>query len=120
MTRSRGPCAVSRRGNRGLGWFDARFGAGDPRRGRSWRWLCSLTCQTICHRRRGMIDPTRHERAAMDHAVAMAGEYIETLDRTDLMTWSVEEFATLIEVIVTAFTDRLRGLGDDPGEVPYP
>ena len=66
-----------------------------------------------------MIDPTRHERAAMDHAVEMAGEHIEGLDRTDLMTWSPEEFASLIEVIVTAFTDRLRDLGDDPPEVPY-
>jgi hypothetical protein len=36
------------------------------------------------------------------------------------MTWSREEFATLAEVIVTAFTDRLRDLGDDPAEVPYP
>jgi hypothetical protein len=36
------------------------------------------------------------------------------------MTWTPDEFATLIEVIVTAFTDCLRELGDDPGEVPYP
>jgi hypothetical protein len=67
-----------------------------------------------------MIDPTRHERVAMDHAVDMAGEYVESRGRTDLMAWSSEEFATLIEVIVTGFTDRLRELGDDPGEVPYP
>ncbi len=67
-----------------------------------------------------MIDPTRHERAAMEHAVTMAGEYIEGLGQTDLMTWSPDEFATLIEVIVTAFTDRLREPGDDFGEVPYP
>ena len=45
-----------------------------------------------------MIDPTRHERAAMDHAVAMAGEHIESLGRTDLMTWSPDEFAALVEV----------------------
>jgi hypothetical protein len=67
-----------------------------------------------------MIDPTRYERAAMEHAVAMAGERIESLGRTDLMTWSSEEFAALIEVTVTAFTDRLRELGDDDGQVPYP
>ena len=67
-----------------------------------------------------MIDPTRHERAAMDHAVAMAGEHIESLGRTDLMTWSPNEFAVLIEVIVTAFTNRLRELSDDPAEMPYP
>jgi hypothetical protein len=92
----------------------------DPRRDQSRRWFCSLVCQEICARRLGMIDPTRHERAAMDHAVDMAGEYIESLGRTNLMAWSREEFVTLIEVIVTAFTDRLRELGDDPGEVPYP
>jgi Family of unknown function (DUF6511) len=111
---------VCRRGARGLGRFDAQFGIGDPRRDQSRRWLCSLRCQMICQRRRGMIDPTRHERAAMDHAVDKAGEHIESLGRTDLMTWSPEEFATLIEVIVTAFTERLRELGDDDGEVPYP
>jgi hypothetical protein len=110
---------VCRREGRGFGWFDAQFGISDPRRDQSRRWLCSLRCQEICHRRRGMIDPTQNERTAMDHAVAMAGEYIESLGRTDLMTWSPEEFATLIEVIVTAFTDRLRDLGDDDAEVPY-
>jgi Family of unknown function (DUF6511) len=120
MTGSRGICAVCRRGARGFGWFEALFALGDPRRVASLRWFCSLTCQGICHRRHGMIDSTRHERAAMAHAVAMAGEHIESLGRTDLMTWSPEEFSALIEVIVTAFTDRLRELGDDPAEVPYP
>jgi Family of unknown function (DUF6511) len=113
-------CAVCRRSARGFGWFDPRYGIGDPRRVASLRWFCSLTCQDICRRTRGMIDPTRHERAAMDHAVAMAGEHIESCGRTDLMTWSPQEFSTLIEVVVTAFTDRLRELGDDPAEVPYP
>ena len=113
-------CLVCRREGRGFGWFDAQFGIGDRRRDQSRRWLCSLRCQEICHRRRGLIDPTRHERAAMDHAVAMAGEHIESLGRTDLMTWSPEELAALIEVIVTAFTDHLRELGDDDCEVAYP
>jgi hypothetical protein len=113
-------CAVCRRQARGFGWFDTRFGVEDPRRDESFRWFCSLLCQDLCHRRRGMIDPTRHERAALDHAVAMAGEYIESRGRTDLMAWSPDEFMTLIEVIATAFTDRLRELGDDPAQVPYP
>ena len=67
-----------------------------------------------------MIDPTRDERAAMTHAVAMAGEYIESLGRTDLISWSPDEFRTLIEVIATAFTDRLRELGDRAPNVPFP
>jgi Family of unknown function (DUF6511) len=120
MTGSRSVCALCRRGTRGFGWFDARFGIGDPRRDASFRWFCSLVCQGICHGRLEMIDPTRHERAAVNHAVETAGEYIESLGRADLMTWSPEEFSTLIEVILTAFTDHLRELGDDPGEVPYP
>jgi hypothetical protein len=120
MSHSRGLCTVCRRGTRGFGSFDPRFAVADPRRAASFRWFCSLVCQAICERRLGMIDPTRQERAAMDHAVAMAGEHIESLGRTDLMTWSPQEFAGLIEVIVTAFTDRLRELGDDDGEVPYP
>jgi hypothetical protein len=113
-------CAVCRRQARGFGWFDARAKIVDPQRDESRRWLCSLACQNICHRRRGMIDPTRDERAAMEHALAMAGEYIESVGRTDLMTWSSDEFMTLIEVIATAFTNRLRELADRPLEVPYP
>jgi hypothetical protein len=120
MSGSRALCGVCRRGSRGFGWFDARFALGDPRRVESLRWFCSLTCQDICYRRQGMIDPTRHEQAAIDHAIALAGEHIESLGRTDLMTWSPEEFASLIEVVLTAFTDRLRELGDDDREVPYP
>jgi Family of unknown function (DUF6511) len=119
MSGSRGLCAACQRGARSFGWFDARFALGDPRRVESLRWFCSLTCH-ICHRTRGMIDPTRHERAAIDHAIAMAGEHIDRLGRTELMSWSCEEFASLIEVVVTAFTDRLRDLGDDEREVPYP
>jgi hypothetical protein len=117
---ARSLCAVCRRGVRAFGWFDARFAFGDPRRMESLRWFCSFTCQGICHRRQGMIDPTRHERAAIDHAIAMAGEHIESLGRTDLMTWSPDEFASLIEGVVTAFTDRLRELGDEHSEVPHP
>jgi Family of unknown function (DUF6511) len=113
-------CAVCSRQARGFGWFDARAKVADPRRDQSRRWLCSIACQNICHRRRGMIDPRRDERAAMEHAVAMAGEYVESLSRTDLMTWSPDEFMTLIEVIATAFTDRLRELAERPPEVPYP
>ena len=58
-------CAVCRREPRGFGWFDARFRPADPRRGASYRRLCSRACQDICHRRQGMIDPTPNEHAAM-------------------------------------------------------
>ena len=36
------------------------------------------------------------------------GEYVESLGKTDLATFTGEEWATLIEVAVTAFQDHLR------------
>ncbi len=57
-----------------------------------------------------MIDPTPNERAAMAHGGAMAGEYLDSLGKTDLAQLSVEEWHTLIEVIVTGYCDHLRDL----------
>jgi len=111
-------CAVCTRETRGFGWFDAGYRVGDPRRGASQRWFCSMTCQDICHGRRGMIDPTKHEIAAMQAASPVAGEYIESIGKTDMAAFTVEEWMTLIEVIVTAYGDQLRELTDS-GEPPF-
>ena len=74
-----------------------------------------------------MIDPTPNERAAMLHGGEMAGEYLDSLGRTDLAQLEIEEWQTLIEVIVTGYCDHLRALaGQDRGrldaltpEVPF-
>ena len=55
-----------------------------------------------------MIDPKKHEVQALAAASRSAGEYIESLAKTDLATFTSEEWATLIEVAVTAFQDHLR------------
>lgn len=57
-----------------------------------------------------MIDPTPNERAAMEAGGIAAGEYLESLARTDLASLSVEEWRTLIEVIVTGYCDALQAL----------
>ena len=57
-----------------------------------------------------MIDPTPNERAAMRHGGEMAGEYLDSLGRTDLVLLDAEEWQTLIEVIVTGYCDHLRTL----------
>jgi Family of unknown function (DUF6511) len=57
-----------------------------------------------------MVDPTKHEVAAMRAASPMAGEYMESLGKTDLAVFSEAEWLTLIEVIVTTYTDALREL----------
>ena len=105
-----GLCAVCRREPRGFGWFNAWLTVDNPGRDQSYRELCSKLCQDLCHRRRGMIDPTPNERAAMAHGGAMAGEYLDSLGKTDVAQLSVEEWHTLIEVIVTGYCDHLRDL----------
>jgi hypothetical protein len=105
-----GPCAVCRREARGYGWFDAGFKVSDPRRDRTRRRLCSRTCQDICHRRRGMIDPTPNEKAAMEAGGRAGGEYLEHLERSDLARLSEAEWRQLIEIIVTGYCDTLREL----------
>lgn len=55
-----------------------------------------------------MIDPNEHEGAALRHAGQLGGEYVESLGKTDLSAWSEKEWAMLIDVVVTAFQDKLR------------
>jgi hypothetical protein len=105
-----GLCAVCHRQSRGFGWFNANLSVDNPGRDESYRQLCSRICQDLCHRRRGMIDPTPNERAAMEHGGAMAGEFLDSLGKTDLAQLSVDEWHALIEVIVTGYCDHLRDL----------
>ena len=82
----------------------------DPRRDRSRRRLCSRACQDICHRRRGMIDPTPNEQAAMAAGGDAGGAYLESLGKSDLATLSPAEWRQLIEIVVTGYCDTLRDL----------
>jgi len=57
-----------------------------------------------------MIDPTPNELAAILHGADMAGEYLDSLGKTDLTLLSIEEWHTLIEAVVTGYCDHLRAL----------
>jgi hypothetical protein len=105
-------CDVCRREARGFG-FSPRL----IRRSGRDLWLCSMRCTDIAKRLEGMIDPNEHEEAAMRHAGRVGGEYVESLGRTDLSAWSEKEWATLIDVVVTAFQDNLR---DAYSRMPVP
>ena len=48
-------------------------------------------------------------------ASASGGAYVELTGKTDLATWTEQEWSTLIDVIVTSFQDFLReAYADDP------
>ena len=59
-----------------------------------------------------MIDKDDDERAALQEAGQEGGAYIESLGRTELATWSANEWATLVEVVITAYQDALARLRD--------
>jgi hypothetical protein len=54
-----------------------------------------------------MIDWNKHQIAAMDTASQAAGEYVESIGKTDLATFTEPEWASLIRTVVIAFQDHL-------------
>jgi hypothetical protein len=68
---------------------------------------CSMRCMNVLCWRRGMVDPDEHETGAIVAASPMAGEYLESIGKTDLATLSEAEWLTLLEVVVTAYQDEL-------------
>ena len=62
-----------------------------------------------------MIDPNKHEEAALEAAAQAGGVYVELTGKTDLVAWTSEEWGRLVDVIVTKFQDVLRrAYADDP------
>ena len=54
-----------------------------------------------------MIDPNKHETHALATACQTGGEYVESLAKTDLASFTPAEWETLVDVVVTAFQDSL-------------
>lgn len=63
-----------------------------------------------------MIDSTKNEKKAMEVSSKRAGEYLEWLKKTDMETFTPEEWSDFIEVIVTGYfegMDKLANLKED-------
>jgi hypothetical protein len=74
-----------------------------------------MRCLDIGSRLKGMINPNKHEQTALAAASRDGGIYVELTGKTDLVTWTEQEWTTLVDVIVTSFQDSLReSYGDDP------
>ena len=84
----------------------------------------ALTGEKLRARRTGerlMIDPTERELAAIRAAGPRAGEYIEYLGKTDMALFTVEEFTTLIQVIVSTYLDAkaMLDVNDTWDDIPF-
>ena len=103
-------CAICRRDARGYGFAPSFVRIEAPA-----VKLCSRRCQDITGKLSGMIDPNKHEINALLAASISGGAFVETIGKTDLTSWTEQEWAALIDVVVTSFQDFLRqAYADDP------
>jgi hypothetical protein len=54
-----------------------------------------------------MVDPNEQEVGAMRAAGAVAGQFIDAVGRTDMATWSQQDWQGFIEAICGAYVDAL-------------
>lgn len=54
-----------------------------------------------------MIEPNECEKAAMRDAGMQAGQYIESLGRTDMVSWTEAEWDAMIGVVCSAYVESL-------------
>ena len=54
-----------------------------------------------------MVDPNEQEVAAMGVAGDIAGQYLEAVGRTDMATWSEQDWRGFVEAICGAYVDAL-------------
>jgi hypothetical protein len=67
---------------------------------------CSLFCLTLWMERR-MVDPNEQEVVAMRAAGDIAGQYIDAVGRSDMATWSEQDWRGFVEAICGAYVDAL-------------
>jgi endogenous inhibitor of DNA gyrase (YacG/DUF329 family) len=116
-------CAICGREGRGFCWLAPKDGPRTPDGKPLFKCFCSKRCQDI-HRQRlkagggVMIDPTRNEKAAMEAVLPRLGEYVASIgmDRP-LSDYSREEVLQLVDVVLTAYFDKLREI--TPDDVPF-
>lgn len=57
-----------------------------------------------------MIDPTPNEQAAISAAGAQAGEYLESIGKSDLAKLSADEWATFCTAMVGGYVEALQAM----------
>ena len=106
-------CAVCHRKAKGFGWFNPRVRRSDPSRYNDKWVFCSRRCQEafskLMNKTEGqMIDPSDMEIAAMQSCLAPLGEYVGSIGmQRPLADYSRQEVLTLIDVVVSAYQDRM-------------
>ena len=109
---------ICHREPRGFGSFDPdkKIGA------RSYTWFCSAKCLQAWDRitKKGKIamSLTRDEVEAIRYASRKAGEYLDSIGKSDLSTMTEDEWMILNETIFVEGSNKLREIICDK-EVPF-
>lgn len=112
------PCEVCRRDRSGLGFYDPGQG---PFISKAVQHACSMACLDIIHhywRTGEVLNPTHYEKEALATAGDKAGEYLESIGKTDLAQLTREEWATFLNTVFGTATDELRRLAEE-NAVPF-
>lgn len=115
-------CAVCGREGRGYCWVSPKDGPRTPDGKRIFKRLCSRACQDIYVTRSAaggsVIDPTHNELAAMEAVLPQLGDYVAAIGmERPLSAYTRDEVLQLVDVVLTAYFDRLRDL--TPDDIPF-
>jgi hypothetical protein len=118
---------VCLRADHGFGYVPPPLKIGSAEGQKQWRKFCSKLCQDIyVHIKQimgeaAMIDPTIHEKAAMQAALKPLGEYVASIGmHRGLANYTKDEILMLVEVAVTAYHNHMRTAVADDFEVGMP
>ncbi len=114
-------CWVCKRQARGFGHTDTRHKPGSPNRYPLDWVFCSVRCQNVFHQTYGqwsnaqdqekeftVIDPTQHERAAMQKCLKFFGEAANEIGfDKPLGAYSEAQALQVIEAIITGYTETM-------------
>jgi hypothetical protein len=98
------PCPICRRSTRGFAY--------NPKLARQPGQPAAACCSQHLELAIKMIDTTEYEREAIAHGGSLAGEYLETLGKTDLAVMTPQEYDAFNEVAITGYVERLGEIAD--------
>lgn len=102
------PCPVCRRSG---GWATINI-TGAPLAG-----VCSRQCAAIWIKNEGRLNVEQHEKDAAIAGGARAGEYLDSIGKSDLASMTKAEWETFCQTLFEAACDALRKRADD--EIPF-
>jgi hypothetical protein len=111
-------CGKTARGPVQPGWLDLAVRNTETNE-MDYLAVCGMPCMIkwINKETKTMIDPTTRELEAVTLAGYAAGEYLDSIGRSDLATLSEPEWMMFLQSIIGTYQEKISGLLD--ADVPF-